>query len=41
MTLVEITHLFSTEKRCREFLRRLRWPKGVECPRCNGKDVAR
>lgn len=41
MTLVEITHLFSTEKRCREFLRRLRWPNGVECPRCKGKDIAR
>lgn len=41
MTLVEITHLFSTEKRCREFLRRLRWPDGVECPRCKSKDIAR
>jgi len=25
---------FSTEDRCRELLRRLRWPSGVECPRC-------
>ena len=41
MTLIEITHLFSSQERCQEFLRRLRWPNGVECPRCKGKDVAR
>jgi transposase-like protein len=27
---------FQTEKDCRDYLFRLRWPNGFECPRCNG-----
>jgi transposase-like protein len=34
MTLVDLHNLFSTEDKCREFLVRLRWPKGIACPRC-------
>ena len=34
MTLVDLRSLFSTEDKCREFLVRLRWPKGIACPRC-------
>lgn len=25
---------YSTDEKCRELLKRLRWPKGVKCPRC-------
>lgn len=34
MNLADLIARFSTDERCRELLRRLRWPAGVECPRC-------
>ena len=34
MTLVDVIERFDTDERCRELLVRLRWPNGVECPRC-------
>src|SRR5579864_367779 len=34
MILVDVINLFDTDERCRELLVRLRWPNGVECPRC-------
>src|SRR5581483_3090811 len=34
MTLLEVTAMFSTDDKCREMLKRLRWPDAVECPRC-------
>jgi transposase-like protein len=34
MNLANLSTQFSTDERCREMLRRLRWPLGVECPRC-------
>src|SRR5262249_5376477 len=34
MTLPEVNSLYSTDERCRELLAKLRWPEGVECPRC-------
>ena len=39
MTLIEINEMFSTQERCIELLKRLRWPDGVECPRCHAKQV--
>ncbi len=37
MTLVDVNRQFSTDDKCRELLRRLRWPNGIECLRCNSK----
>jgi len=34
MTLPDLHSLFSTDDKCREYLKRLRWPSGVTCPRC-------
>ena len=34
MTLVDVITHFDTDERCREMLVRLRWPNGIECPRC-------
>jgi transposase-like protein len=34
MDLLTITRQFATHERCRELLRRLRWPDGAICPRC-------
>jgi transposase-like protein len=39
MNLADISNQFTTEDRCRELLRRLRWPTGVTCPRCNQSAV--
>lgn len=40
MTLLDIQKMYSTDERCREILTKLRWPNGVECPRCKSKNVA-
>jgi len=37
MTLIDVHTLFSTESKCRELLKRLRWPVRPECPRCKGQ----
>jgi transposase-like protein len=34
MNLVDINTMFATDAKCRELLTRLRWPEGVQCPRC-------
>lgn len=34
--LTELETKFSTEEACREYLSRLRWPEGFQCPRCEG-----
>jgi transposase-like protein len=39
MTLPELNRSFSTDEDCREILTRLRWPEGVECPRCKNRNV--
>jgi transposase-like protein len=39
MTLPEVNSLYSTDQRCRELLKKLRWPMGVECLRCKSKKV--
>jgi transposase-like protein len=39
MTLPESNRSFSTDEECREILTRLRWPEGVECPRCQNRNV--
>jgi transposase-like protein len=39
MTLKDLTQMFSTDDQCRNMLKRLRWPMGVECIRCKSKRV--
>ena len=39
MTLLDLQKLFNTDEKCREALTKMRWPNGVECPRCHGKQV--
>jgi transposase-like protein len=41
MTLLDVQEAFGTEERCRELLKRLRWPNGVECIRCHMPNVVR
>jgi transposase-like protein len=37
MTLIDIHTMFSSDEKCRELLKRLRWPLKPECPRCKAK----
>lgn len=39
--LVKLIQEYGSEEKCRAELETLRWPKGVECPRCHGKQVSR
>jgi transposase-like protein len=39
--LLEATRYFQSEKRCHEFMTEMRWPHGVECPRCGSKDIGK
>jgi len=39
--LPRLIEQFGSEEKCRAFLEALRWPDGVECPRCKGKKVSR
>jgi len=38
-TLQEFDEWFSTEQRCLDYLKRLRWPDGFVCPICNGRNA--
>jgi transposase-like protein len=41
MNLVDMNKNYSTEDKCREQLKRLRWPEGVTCPRCKSRTISR
>lgn len=40
MNLVELVENFGDDDACREYLVGLRWPDGIECPRCRCKSVS-
>jgi transposase-like protein len=40
INLVELIDRYHSEDSCRARLEELRWPDGIECPRCESKDVA-
>ena len=41
MSLVKLIEDFRSEEKCRAYLEELRWPNGVECPRCEGTTISR
>jgi transposase-like protein len=41
MNLPKLVERFGSEDKCRTYLEELRWPDGVECPRCGAKTVSR
>ena len=41
MTLLDVQEMFDTDAKCRELLKRLRWPSEVECVRCHMPNVVR
>ena len=40
MNLPELIERFHSEERCRSYLEGLRWPDGIECPRCQSNRVS-
>jgi transposase-like protein len=39
--LPELIERFGSEDKCHDYLEELRWPNGVECPRCASKKISR
>lgn len=40
INLVNLIENFGSEDKCRAFLEEVRWPTGVECPRCKSKSAS-
>jgi transposase-like protein len=38
--LCELMERFGDEQSCRNYLEKLRWPKGVQCPKCSGERIS-
>jgi transposase-like protein len=41
MNLPKLIERFGADEKCREYLEDLRWPNGVECPRCGERSISR
>jgi transposase-like protein len=41
MTLINVYEMFGTDAKCRELLKRLRWPEGPRCVRCGNTEVVK
>ena len=41
INLISLIDRFHNEDKCRRYLEGLRWPDGLECPRCGGKTISR
>jgi transposase-like protein len=41
MNLPKLIERFGSEEKCRAYLEDLRWPDGLECPRCEAKTISR
>lgn len=41
MDLPKLIERFGSEDKCHAYLEALRWPDGVECPRCGGRSISR
>lgn len=40
MNLIRLVERFGDEDSCRDYLERLRWPDGVQCPRCKSRSIS-
>ena len=38
-SIYSVVARFNTEKKCIKHLERIRWPNGLECPRCKEKRI--
>ena len=39
--LMTLMDRFHSEEKCRSYLEGLRWPKRIECPRCDSEKISR
>ncbi len=40
INLANLIERFHSEDKCRGYLEQLRWPNGIECPRCSSKSIS-
>ena len=40
-SIFEIFSKFNTEEKCIAHFERIRWPEGVECPKCGKKRISK
>jgi transposase-like protein len=38
--LCELVERYGNDQQCRNYLEHLRWPKGIECPKCHGTKIS-
>ena len=41
LDIVKLFQEYGTDEACRDYLEHLRWPNGIECPKCGGKSISR
>lgn len=41
MNLAKLMDDFGSEDKCHDYLEDVRWPQGVQCPRCEGRSISR
>jgi transposase-like protein len=41
VNLVNLIERFGSDDKCRTYLEELRWPDGLDCPRCGGRTISR
>ena len=41
MKLIEVSKAFATDEQCLAYLENRRWPDGVRCTVCGGKEVSK
>jgi transposase-like protein len=40
VNLVNLIERFGTDEKCRAYMTELKWPNGIECPRCKSKSIS-
>ena len=41
LSLIEVEREFATERQCLDFVAMMRWPNGIECPKCGESKVSK
>jgi transposase-like protein len=41
MNLIDVTKVFATDEACIAHLESMRWPNGIACPECGGKNISK
>jgi hypothetical protein len=41
LSVIEVAREFATEEKCLRYLEKMRWPEGVACLECEGKEISK